>query len=345
MKILILKPSSLGDVVQALPVLRLIKKHLPASEVYWWLDAGLVSLLEGDPDLAGVIPFERRRWTSPWHWDEAWASLRTIREHRFDWVIDLQSLLRSAVVAWLANGRFTIGLEDRREGAQGFYDVAVPRPSYDTHAVDWYLAVLKDLGVPFTQDFEWIPERPAVAAVVRETWQLDGARWITLQPGARWSNKRWPVEYFAELVRSLSEQHSAVRFAILGGAADRALGEAVSRARPDRCLDLTGKTSLPEMVEWIRVSELMVTNDTGPMHVATALRKPVVALFGPTAPSRTGPYGQLDQVMRVKLPCAPCMKSVCKYVKPLECLRAISPPMVLSRVQQLLARTKAGNGS
>src|SRR5881227_1946586 len=95
LKILILKPSSLGDVVQALPVLRLLKKHFPASEIYWWLERRLVPLLETDPDLAGVIPFERERWASPRNWKQAWASLRQIRAHRFDWVIDLQSLLRS----------------------------------------------------------------------------------------------------------------------------------------------------------------------------------------------------------------------------------------------------------
>ena len=86
--------------MQALPVLRLIKLHHPGSEIFWWADKNLVSLLEGDPDLAGVIPFDRRRWASPLHWGEAWRSLRSIQAHRFDWVIDLQSLLRSGVVAW-----------------------------------------------------------------------------------------------------------------------------------------------------------------------------------------------------------------------------------------------------
>ena len=163
MKVLILKPSSLGDVVQALPVLRLLKQHLPHSQIHWWLESGLVPLLEGDPDLAGIIPFERRRWSSPWHWDEAWRSLRRIRAEGFDWVIDLQSLARSGLVAWLANGQRTVGLDDPREGARAFYDIIVPRPSYNTHAVDWYLGVLPPLGVPVHNRFEWLPERPAAA--------------------------------------------------------------------------------------------------------------------------------------------------------------------------------------
>jgi lipopolysaccharide heptosyltransferase I len=336
-RILILKPSSLGDVVQALPVLRLIKRHLPASAVFWWIDSNLAPLLEGDPDLAGVVRFERRRWASPFHWGEMWRSVRWLRRQRFDWVIDLQCLMRSGVFGWLANGRLSIGLDEPREGARGFYDHIVQRPSALTHAVDWYLRVLPVLDVPVAADFQWLPLRPGPAESVRRQWPLDGARWVVLQPGARWSNKRWPAESYAELVRLLAPANPGVRFAILGGEEDRSLGEVVARAAPARCLDLTGRLSLPEMVEWIRRSELMVTNDTGPMHVAAALGTPVVALFGPTEPCRTGPYRQLDHVLQLNLPCVPCLKARCAYVKPFECLRAIPPSAVFDAVQRRLA--------
>src|SRR5206468_10013641 len=127
------------------------------------------------------------------------------------------------------------------------------------------------------------------------------------------------------------------RFAVLGSAADRDLGAAIAGADSRRCLDLTGKLSLPEMVEWVRLSELMISNDTGPMHVAAALRKPVIAIFGPTEPRRTGPYGQLQNVVRIHLPCSPCLKSYCTYVKPMECLRAIAPETIFSRATNLIA--------
>ena len=329
MKVLILKPSSLGDVVQALPVLRLLKQHLPHSQIHWWLESGLVPLLEGDPDLAGIIPFERRRWSSPWHWDEAWRSLRRIRAEGFDWVIDLQSLARSGLVAWLANGQRTVG-------ARAFYDIIVPRPSYNTHAVDWYLGVLPPLGVPVHNRFEWLPERPAAARAIRERWPADGARWIALQPGARWLNKRWPVEHFAAVTRGMLARHPDLRLAILGGASDRALGQEIARVDQARCVDLTGQTSLLETVEWIRRCQVMVTNDTGPMHVAAALSRPVIGLFGPTDPRRTGPYGQVGPALRAELECAPCMKSSCAYAQPLECLRAISPARVIARLEEHL---------
>ena len=173
-------------------------------------------------------------------------------------------------------------------------------------------------------------------AAVQSKWHVTGAHWIALQPGARWLNKHWPVKYFAELVRLLAKDFPDRRFAILGGSDDQVAGKLVARAAPDRCLDLCGQTSLPEMVEWLRLCQLMITNDTGPMHAAAALGKPLVALFGPTEPRRTGPYGQLENVLRIDLPCSPCLKSYCVYEKPNECLKAISPEMVFERVRKKL---------
>ncbi|MEW6306047.1 MAG: lipopolysaccharide heptosyltransferase II [Verrucomicrobiota bacterium] len=336
MKILILKPSSLGDVIQALPVLRLLKLHLPHAEVYWWLATDLVPLLENDPDLAGIIPFQRKRWNSSSNWRRIIRSVHEIRAHRFDWVIDLQGLARSGLIAWLANGAFTIGLDDHREGARGFYDVAIPRPSARVHAVDWYLSVAAALGIPVHQNFDWLPRRPTAAASVQSRWNIDGARWFALSPGARWLNKRWPAEYFTDTVRHAAAEFPNAKFAILGGAEDKPLAAAIMQAHPQRCVDLTGQTTLPEMIEWVRCCDLMITNDTGPMHVAAALRKPVVALFGPTSPHFTGPYGQIERVMRVSLPCAPCLKGTCSNPNTIECLRAIAPDAVLKEMRNRL---------
>ncbi|HEY2329485.1 MAG TPA: lipopolysaccharide heptosyltransferase II [Verrucomicrobiae bacterium] len=345
MKILILKPSSLGDVIQALPVLRLLKLHYRDAEIFWWIDSALAPLIEGDPDLAGIVRFERKRWIRPKHWPEMLRSIRWLRAQNFDLVIDLQCLLRSAAFAWLANGKKLVGLDEAREGARGFYDFAAPRKSFHTHAVDWYLSVLPPLGVPVHKNFEWLPERPEIAAEVQQKWfgensklKTQNSKLILLQPGARWQNKRWPAKYFAELVRPLAERFPDARFAILGGKDDQPLGEIIFQAAPERCLNLCGATSLPEMIEWVRRCDLIVTNDTGPMHVAAALGKPLVALFGPTAPERTGPYGQLENVLRLDLPCSPCLKSKCTFEKTDECLRSLLPATAFERVGKILRR-------
>ncbi len=168
MKILILKPSSLGDVVHALPVLRLLKLHLPQSQIFWWLESGLTSLLADDPDLAGIFPFHRNHWAAPRNWPNMLASIRAMRRERFDWALDLQGLARSGIFAWLSNAGTVVGLhnprEGGREGARMYYHVAAPRMSGQTHAVDRYLGILPPLGVPIHKNFQWLPERPRVAA-------------------------------------------------------------------------------------------------------------------------------------------------------------------------------------
>src|SRR5207247_2447313 len=158
-----------------------------------WLHSNLVPLLKEDPDLTGVISFDRDRWTTPRHWQKLWQIVRRLRAQSFDWVIDLQGLARSGSIAWLANGNLTIGLDEPREGARGFYDIIVARPSFHTHAVDWYLGVLPLLGLPGAErrgpalgertdiaqswssalrgeDFAWLPERPEIASSIRQKW-------------------------------------------------------------------------------------------------------------------------------------------------------------------------------
>ena len=340
MKILILKPSSLGDVIHALPVLRLLKRHLPQSRIYWWVDSGLKSLLEGDPDLAGVIPFDRDRWAAPRFWPKMLSSVHEMRAQRFDLAIDLQGLFRSGIFAWLANAGLTIGLDNAgkgsREGARAFYDLTPPRAPPNTHAVDRYLAVLPLLNVPARGNFDWLPKRPEVAAQIEQKWKPGAGPWILLLPGARWDNKRWPVEHFVELARRMREI-GALQFVILGSQADRALGQTIAEAIPGRCLNLAGQTSLWEMIEWVRRGRLVISNDTGPLHVAAALGKPLIALFGPTNPRNTGPYGKLNSVLQLhSLPCVPCMKPRCHYADPMACLNRMTAASVYARVREEL---------
>jgi lipopolysaccharide heptosyltransferase I len=341
LKILILKPSSLGDVIHALPVLRLLKQHWPTSEIYWWLDVNLVPLLENDPDLAGIFPFERKRWASFRHWPEIAGSVAAMRRKQFDLAIDLQGLARSAMFAWLANAGLTVGLnnlrEGQREGARAAYDLMPPIADPMAHAVDRYLAVLPALGAPVHWNFEWLPRRPEVARQIQTKWEIGAGPWIALLPGARWDNKRWPADHFRRLLQMMSEQPEA-RFVILGASDEREIGEAVASASPKRCLNLVGQTTLWEMIEWIRLTRLVVTNDTGPMHVAAALRVPVVALFGPTNPRNTGPYGQIDRVLqRRDLPCVPCLKSRCHYRDPMACLVGLRPEEVFAHLKTTAA--------
>lgn len=323
--------------MHAMPVLRLLKLHIPQSEIHWWLETGLVPLLADDPDLTGIIPFHRKRWGAPLRWTEIYGSVREMRRKRFDWAIDLQGLARSGIFTWLANAHVNIGLGDNREGAHAAYDLLAPSMSFGTHAVDRYLSVLPILGVPVHQDFKWLPDRPLVSAQVQEKWKPNSARWVALLPGARWLNKRWPVQNFAQLTRRVLSLSPDLKIAIIGSKDDQMLGAEISQVDKERCVDLTGKTSLLEMIEWIRLSELVITNDTGPMHVAAALKRPIIALFGPTNPDATGPYGQRQNVIQVSnLPCVPCLKDYCSFKEPLACLHGITAQLVYERARGIL---------
>jgi len=328
LKVLILKPSSLGDVIHALPVLRLLKKSHPDAEVHWWIEESLAPLLEGDPDLDALHIFRRRNWRSPLGILRELRSVLWLRRERYDWVIDLQGLARSAWFGWFSRGAFTAGVDSGREGASAFYDLAVPRSSPETHAVDWNLEVARALGMDVEQDFEWLPKATTGAIKLSDP----GVKRVAICPGARWPNKRWPAEHFSRLVEELRARDKGMRFVILGSAGDAEFSRVIAKSDPDACLDLAGKTSLPELVEWLRHARVVVANDSGPLHIAAALNKPLVALYGPTHAGRTGPYGMPDSKMRAALPCAPCQVPTCANPVERECLRVISPSTVADAV-------------
>jgi lipopolysaccharide heptosyltransferase II len=336
LKILILKPSSLGDVIQALPVLRLLKLRFPDAAIHWWLDSNLVPLLADDPDLDGIVPFNRHGWGRPANLVKRFAELQAVREQSFDWIIDLQGLARSGLFAWLSRGKLCVGFDDSREGARGFYDFCVPGARLSAHAVDCYLKILRALDVPVHWNFEWLPPKPRAAEDVRRKWPVGAQRWVALLPGARWPNKRWPAGHFAGLAGKLAAAHPDLRFAALGTQADHDAGELIARSAPGRALNLTGKTSLPEMIEWVRLSDLIISNDTGPLHVAAALGKPVVAIFGPTDPRRTGPYGCQDGILQSRIPCVPCLSDRCANPLHLECLRLVTPELAFASANAAL---------
>jgi len=320
----------------------MLKKHWPQSEIYWWIEAGLAGLLEEDLDLAGLILFHRKGWDGiPW-WRAMWTSIREAREKRFDLVLDLQGLSRSAIFGWLVNGGTFIGLdnlrEGNREGAQIFYDRIAPRSPPGTPAPERYAAILQPLGLSVDWNFEWFPARTKIAETVRQRVEKRAGPWIMLLPGARWETKRWPAEFFAQTVRKLSETHRDLNFAILGAASDKPIAEVICAAKPESCLDLTGGTSLTEMIEWLRFASLVISNDTGPLHVAAALRRPLIAIYGPSDPTYTGPYGQAGAVLQAThLECVPCMERTCAFHERLACLRSITPAQVYGRSSAILA--------
>ena len=337
MKILIVKPSSLGDIIHALPTVRILRRAFPQADIAWLVNDNLAPILGGSPVVNRVIPFARRRFAT-WSGAAGLAPFVTaLRRERFDWAIDLQCLLRSSLLALASGARRRTGLSDGREGSRWFYTETIHMPAEPTHAVDRYLMLPHQLGIAVDRvEFPLAPD-PRGPGAPRE-------KLIVINPGARWPSKRWPAGQFSALLDALAARWPDHRLAIMGGTDELPLAQTIAsqtRTPPEL---LTGRTTLPELIALMRRARLMISNDSGPMHIAVAVGTPVVALFGPTDPRLTGPYpfGGPDHVLvRAELDCAPCFKPGCKNSPGLECMTRIGVEQVLAAAERLMVSRQA----
>lgn len=327
-RILIIKPSSLGDVTHGLPILHLVRKRFPKARISWLVVPYCAGLLQNHPDLDEVILFDRRRFAAAWRSPRALADLirfhRALRSRRFDCVIDLQGLFRSGWLAWQTGAAVRVGFANARELAPLFYTHRVGIDTVEQHAIDRYLKIAEALGCP-TEPLEYhFPTTEAdqrhVAGLVEKL-----GRFAVLLPATNWLTKRWPVENFAALVRPL-EERLGLKCVVAGGADAAALAPGIAGA-----LNLAGKTSIPQLVALLQRASLVIANDSGPMHIASALGRPLVALFGPTNPVRTGPHKRLECVVRTEIECSPCYRRRCSHQS---CLRQLSVERVLAAAER-----------
>jgi lipopolysaccharide heptosyltransferase I len=315
MRVLIIKPSSLGDIVHTLPVARILRTRFPEAEIHWLINdcfLGFGGLFE---DVDRLIPFRRKEWAKPQKLGEFFRFLRELRKTEYDLVLDFQGLFRSGLCTLAAGGE-TWGFKGARELAPLGYRHRVEIPTDIRHAVDKNLHLLgAALGEPCSYQSPRLgkdPEAAFEAAELRSSQGMDG-RLVAIGPMSRWPSKSWPPAFFAETLKRLfANSADNVHAWLLGAPEEREVGETIVAAcGHPRLHNLMGKTSLSAMIELLRESSLMLTNDSGPMHIAAAMELPTVALFGPTDPTLTGPYGDHHQVFQSEVDCAPCFQRQC----------------------------------
>ena len=300
-RVCLIKPSSLGDVVHALPVLAALRGRWPGAHLAWVVNSGLRGLLEGHPLLDEVIVFERSKMRAGAKGVGALGRFgRELRGRGFDLAIDLQGLLRSGLMAWGTGAKVRVGLAGAREGATWFYTHRIPEPRPRRHAVDRLLAVAEALGGRVdTPRFEVVVSAGDVEWAERALGGLPRPR-VVLNPGARWLTKRWPPEHFAEVGR-LAHAHFGAGLVVVGAPEDRPLVDAVVGGLGGApVVDLCGKTSLPQLAAVAAAAELFVSNDTGPLHLAAAAGGRVIGIYTCTRPEWTGPYGPNALVVRTR---------------------------------------------
>lgn len=322
-KALIIKPSSLGDVIHGLPFLYALKKRFPACEVHWVIAKGLHGLLEGHPLISRLWIIDKDNWKKIHRMRETAGELgelfRKLRREKYDAVIDLQGLLRSGVIAMATGSKVRIGFKEAREGSGLFYTHKVAGGK-GVHAVDRNLMVASFLGC----DISEVKFPLSINDV-----ELPFARYAVLVPGARWETKRWPPERFGELA-SLLPMESVV----VGGKGDEDIASRVVANSKGKAVSLVGKTGLKELAGVIKGAAFVVSNDSGPMHIAAALGVPVFAIFGPTSPALTGPYGNAHLIIKADVECAPCFKRKCGHVR---CLESITVKEVYGAIKDRFA--------
>jgi heptosyltransferase-1 len=356
-KILLIKLSAVGDVVQTVPLLNALRRRYPSAQIDWLVKPGLAELLQHNPAISNIIAFGGEDGSLVNHAQLA----RKLRANAYDLVLDMQGQLRTALFVLATGAPVRIGFDrpragvwnatprrfpaearkhawqGAREGSWLAYTHPIPIPTLDVHAVDRYLSIGPTLGFsPSQPDFSF-PLSPGastrVEALLRERG-LAGAPLLTVAPGTIWETKHWGTEKFAEVARHFLRSGFAV--ALMGSRRERTICEDVTRLAPG-AVDLAGETTLAELAALIRRSAISVTNDSGPMHLAVALDRPVVGIFGPTDPVWIGPYGHPDNALRAGVPCSPCLLrqlSRCHYGH--VCMERVSARAVIERMEHLL---------
>lgn len=366
-RILIIKPSALGDVIHTVPVLAKLRARYPRARIDWLLTPQNADLIRSHPGLSSVIDFDRGGYSRLGRsLGATLGPLRLIadlRRPRYDLVIDLHGQFRSALLALATGSRTRIGFDrperglwgsirmsgpsrgwtGAREGAWLAYTHRIPLPTLEAHAVDRYLWLGELLGLAAgPPDFSLVvPElaRERIKRTLQDRGIEPPAPLAVLVPCTIWATKHWTIEGFAEVGRRLISAGFAV--AIAGSPRDRERCELVARLCP-QAVNLAGETSVSELAALIERSTISVTNDSGSMHLAVALGRPVVSVFGPTDPVRIGPYGRPEAVVQAGVSCSPChlrRLSECQHLH--QCMTLITAERVFERVCTILEARKS----
>ncbi|MHC4985499.1 MAG: glycosyltransferase family 9 protein [Planctomycetota bacterium] len=332
---LIVKPSALGDVVTALPVLRALKRTFPDVHTAWLLSDTCAPLVSHDPQLDDVVLFERRRLGRCWRSISAAKALRrllkTLKKSKYDWVIDLQGLLRSGLLSAATKAPLRAGFADAREGASWFYDPGVDVTAI--HTVDRNIALARAIGLdarPDDMTLTVAPEAVAFVERLRRDHDLPDGPYLVCVPPTRWQTKRYPVRHWRRVVDALAGDLPVV---LLGARGDIRTGRRIADGLGAGVIDLTGRTSVPELVAVIAESAGAVCCDSAAKFIAPAVGVDVVTLIGPTQPERTGPY-RLGRAVVASVSCQGCLRRRCSSAV---CMELIDPNDVIVAIRAMLA--------
>jgi len=298
-KILIIKPSALGDIIHSLPFLGAVRKRYPTAEIHWVVAKGLHTFLEDHPMINKLWIMDKEAWKKIGRFRQILPEInqfrKGLRAENFDISIDLSGLLRSGLITFAANATYKLGFSDSDEGSPFFYNQKI-KGGDQIHAIDRYLKLASLMGCDSGEVSYPMPplEEPSILKTLPKTFYV-------MAPSAGKEANRWPAERFGKLAATLP-----LPAVVISNKTDAPVVEKVVSESNGNAINMAGKTNLKELAALIAKAKFFVSNDTGPMHIAAALNIPVFAIFGPANPVRTGPYGKIHTIIQEGLDCIPC---------------------------------------
>jgi len=331
----------MGDLVHTLPAVAALRQRFPEARIDWLVETRHRDVLLDNPDVSGLIEVDtlgwRRRLLSPRTWREIRESIARIRERRYDFVLDLQGTLKSAVSAFLARSdrRIGFGASHLKERAAALlYTECVTANGARPHVIDRHLGLLRALDIETQERRFPISITPtAEAAAESELARMNLREFVLLNPGGSWVTKRWSPERFGRLAAAIERECTLPSLVVWGPTEEGMAREVVETSKG--AARLAPRTSLRELLPYIRRARLFVSGDSGPLHLASACGVPAVGIFGPTDPARNGPFGSGDEVVWKEVACSPCYKHRCPGYGNV-CLTSIEVDDVLGAVRRRL---------
>jgi len=337
LRMLLTRRSSMGDIILTMPTLVALRRGFPDAHIAWMVDSRFREIIEGHDCLDEVIPVLRYPGQAPLRFlRETMQTVRVLRERKLDMTVDTHGLLKSSALCLLSGAPRRIGFDDERREFNWLCTNERAPGNSDIHAVDRYLMMAEYLDCP-TEPIEFrLPisegSRDWAVQFVAENQPAPGHPLVGLNLGASRPHKCWPPHYFAQLAEVLYQEDGVVSV-LIGSREERALSEEVQQQVTVPVIDAVGHTTVGQLAALIARCDVVVSADSGPMHVAVAAGTPVVALIGPTLPHLTGPYGDNNIVLWSQPECACRNKAGCSDY---HCMHEITVSSAQEAVRQLL---------
>ena len=323
-------PNWIGDAVMATPALAAIRRGFPQARLTVVANPLVAELFVHHPDCDHVLRFDKRSGREGL--GDLWRFALLLRRQRFDLAVLLQNAFEAAALAVLAGIPQRAGYRTEGRGLLLTHGVPAVDKKHGLHHVDYYLEMLHGLGLGSDDRrlrLAVTAEEAAAAAAL-----LGPGAWVAINPGASYgAAKRWIPERFAAVADGLASEYG-VRVVLTGGPGEVEIGADIARAMQAEALNLIGRTTVRELMAVLGRCRLVVTNDSGPMHIAAALEVPIVAVFGPTDHTTTSPAAAQCRIVRHPVECAPCMLRECPIDH--RCMTRVTADDVLAAARELL---------